>query len=477
MLLEDQLLEPKTENQPQTALPIEMSAGGGDPSRFDCTEAWYPVYYLEDLDPAQPNKFTLLGQDLVIWWDQAGKSWRAMADQCPHRLAPLSEGRIAEDGLLECPYHGWAFNGDGTCDRIPQQSPEAAAHTSKRACVQSLPTAERQGLLFVYPGNPDHAPQVKIPITAPLEESPNGWTLLNTFRDIPYDALTLLENVLDVSHVPFTHHRSVSNRSSAAPIDLELVTSGKQGFTGTWAEGPRKGTLGRQDTTFIAPSLMWHDLTSKQFGRTLTVVYATPMRKGECRLFARFPFQFSSKIPALFIQLTPRWYSHLQQNNILEDDQIFLHYQERYLEAKVAENSAEERADLSKAFYLPTRGDAYVSALRNWVKDFAADPFPGVALPPARSDDALLDRYSSHTRHCADCQSALATLQKLRLGLAIAAALIWSLFPLLAFTVAPSLLLVLALTLIPLLAGGLWLWLGRLETKFSKGRRIAPRNL
>ncbi|MEQ9236500.1 MAG: hypothetical protein RIG66_20715 [Coleofasciculus sp. E2-BRE-01] len=33
---------------------------------------------------------------------------------------------------------------------------------------------------------------------------------------------------------------------------------------------------------------MWHDLTSKQFGRTMTVVYATPIRKGECRLFARY---------------------------------------------------------------------------------------------------------------------------------------------------------------------------------------------
>jgi phenylpropionate dioxygenase-like ring-hydroxylating dioxygenase large terminal subunit len=459
-----------TEERPAIANAAELAAGGADPARFDCTEVWYPVYYLEDLNPATPNKFTLLGQDLVIWWDEKADCWRAMADQCPHRLAPLSEGRIAEDGLLECPYHGWAFNGDGSCDRIPQQSPDAAAHTSKRACVQSLPTAVRQGLLFVYPGNPDNAPQVKIPVVEPLEESPEGWTLLNTFRDLPYDALTLLENVLDVSHVPFTHHRSVSDRSSAAPIDLELVTSGKQGFTGTWADGPRKGTLGRQDTTFIAPSLMWHDLTSKKFGRTLTVVYATPIRKGECRLFARFPFQFSSKIPAFFINLTPRWYSHLQQNNILEDDQIFLHYQERYL-------AASTHQDFAKAFYLATRGDSYVSALRNWVNNFAADPFPGVSLPPALSDEALLDRYTSHTRHCASCRNALATIQKLRTALAIAAVSIWSLFPVLAFTIAPSLPLVVALTGIPLLSGGVWLWLGNLERKFYQGRRVPLRNL
>jgi len=100
---------------------IAIPAGGTDPNRFDCKEAWYPVHYIQDLSKTEPTKFTLLGQDLVIWWDATAETWRAFEDQCPHRLAPLSEGRIAEDGLLECPYHGWAFQGDGTCDRIPQK--------------------------------------------------------------------------------------------------------------------------------------------------------------------------------------------------------------------------------------------------------------------------------------------------------------------------------------------------------------------
>jgi len=61
----------------------------------------------------------------------------------------------------------------------------------------------------------------------------------------------------------------------------------------------------------------------------LTVVYATPICKGECRLFARFPFKFLAKLPGFFIKLRPGWYYHLGQNGVLEDDQIFLHYQER----------------------------------------------------------------------------------------------------------------------------------------------------
>jgi phenylpropionate dioxygenase-like ring-hydroxylating dioxygenase large terminal subunit len=35
------------------------------------------------------------------------------------RLAPLSEGRI-EAGQLTCSYHGWRFNGEGQCTRVPQ---------------------------------------------------------------------------------------------------------------------------------------------------------------------------------------------------------------------------------------------------------------------------------------------------------------------------------------------------------------------
>lgn len=464
-----------TEDRIQTALSPHLDplpAGGSDPSRFDCREAWYPVHYLEDLDRAALTKFTLLGQDLVLWWDKAGQCWRAFEDQCPHRLVPLSEGRIAADGLLECPYHGWAFQGDGQCDRIPQQVAGGCAHASKRACVASFPTAERQGLLFVYPGNPDNAPKVSIPVIEPMETDPDGWICLNTFRDLPYDALTLLENVLDASHVPFTHHRSVGNRANAAPVELEVLETGKQGFRGLWPEGPRKGTLGQQQTTFVAPSLMWHDLTSRQFGRTLTVVYATPIRKGECRVFARFPFKFASKLPALLIQLTPRWYSHIGQNNILEDDQIFLHYQERYLAAKGGSQN------FAKAFYLPTRADAFVSELRKWVNAYEADPFPGDTFTPPLPAAILLDRYHSHVQHCASCRQALTRIRQLKWGLAIVGGSLWATLPLMALLVGSVNLTVAVLSaLLPLLLGGGWLLLYRLERQFYEGRAVPPRNL
>ncbi|WP_055076196.1 Rieske 2Fe-2S domain-containing protein [Pseudanabaena sp. 'Roaring Creek'] len=453
-----------------------LPAGGRDPDRFDWLEVWYPVFYLEDLDKTKPAKFTLLERDLVIWWDRHSNAWQAFDDRCPHRLVPLSEGRIAEDGLLECPYHGWAFKGDGSCDRIPQQPEGGTAHTSKRACVSSLPTAERQGLLFIYAGKPENAPQVKIPIIEPLETETDKWTLFGTFRDLPYDAITLLENVLDASHLPFTHHKSVGNRANAAPMVLEVLETEKYGFKGTWEEGPRRGKLGRQDTTFIAPSLMWHDLTSKQFGRTITAVYATPTRKGECRLFARFPFQFSSAIPRFFIGITPRWYSHIGQNGILEDDQIFLHYQERYLEQALAK--MEDRVNHAKAFYLATSADNYVTELRKWVSRYQADPFAGQQLAAPLVKEVLLNRYHSHTSKCASCRQALRNVRRLKTASMTIAAIAWTVIPLLSFWVAPANITVIGIgSIVVAIAIALWFLGNNLERKFIYGQETPLRNL
>jgi phenylpropionate dioxygenase-like ring-hydroxylating dioxygenase large terminal subunit len=53
-----------------------------------------------------------------------------------------------------------------------------------------------------------------------------------------------VENLADPGHVPFTHHATVSKRSSSSVIDLEVTRRGSDGFDGRWAAGPRQGTMG-----------------------------------------------------------------------------------------------------------------------------------------------------------------------------------------------------------------------------------------
>ena len=82
---------------PTSSSPASSSAD------FNWTEEWYPILPIQDLNMATPNKVTLLGKDFVVWYHQPSESWRAFADACPHRLVPLSEGRLDGD-KIQCAY-------------------------------------------------------------------------------------------------------------------------------------------------------------------------------------------------------------------------------------------------------------------------------------------------------------------------------------------------------------------------------------
>jgi nitrite reductase/ring-hydroxylating ferredoxin subunit len=92
--------------------------------KFDWYAQWYPVMPVCDLDKRVPHAKKVMGLDVVVWWDRNESAWKVFDDTCPHRLAPLSEGRIDQWGRLQCVYHGWCFNGYGDCKFIPQAPPD-----------------------------------------------------------------------------------------------------------------------------------------------------------------------------------------------------------------------------------------------------------------------------------------------------------------------------------------------------------------
>ena len=254
--------------------PVDAVSSAGT---YDWRAHWYPVAFCVDLEEEAPLTFTLLGEPLVFWRDGSGEM-RCVADRCPHRLVPLSEGRVNEVGELECGYHGWTFTGEGTCTSIPQIEPGTGLDTalkSARSCVAAYPTKEAQGMLWVYPTSKDKAPATLPDLPLIPEYDDPECVCQDIFRDLPMDWATLLENVMDVSHVPFTHHNSVGKRENATPVNLELTSESgvtAKGFEGIWQEGPRKGKYGSQYTEYNAPTLMRHTLRTPAF-TTLTVVY------------------------------------------------------------------------------------------------------------------------------------------------------------------------------------------------------------
>ena len=102
---------------------------------------WHPVASREQAGvqlAEQPLGVSLLGQALVLWRDGQGQL-QAWADRCPHRGAQLSLGRVCQ-GQLECPYHGWQFEGSGHCVRVPalpQFTPPASFRASSFAVQEN----------------------------------------------------------------------------------------------------------------------------------------------------------------------------------------------------------------------------------------------------------------------------------------------------------------------------------------------------
>lgn len=177
--------------------------------RFDWYAQWYPIMPICDLDKRVPHGKTVMGIDVVVWWDKNESAWKVFEDLCPHRLAPLSEGRIDQWGRLQCVYHGWCFNGSGDCKFIPQAPPDGPpVHTSKRACVAVYPSIVQNDMLWFWPNSDPQYKDIlvkKKPPYIPELDDPS-FTKLISNRDLPYGYEVLTENLMDPAHVPYAHY-------------------------------------------------------------------------------------------------------------------------------------------------------------------------------------------------------------------------------------------------------------------------------
>ena len=110
---------------------------------------WQPVALSEELDGPRPVKAVrLLGQDLVLFRDEAGRL--GLVDRhCCHRGADLAFGRL-ENGGLRCPFHGWLYDVTGACLEQPAEPEGSDLHTRVRQ--PAYPCRERNGMIFAWPG-------------------------------------------------------------------------------------------------------------------------------------------------------------------------------------------------------------------------------------------------------------------------------------------------------------------------------------
>ena len=386
-------------------------------------EQWWPLGFAAHTSRAAPVAVTLLGAPLVVWWDDSAGAWRCTLDRCSHRLAPLSEGRVTSDGCIECPYHGWAFDGQGQCVRVPQQEEGSAPCRSRRAAVLALPIMEAQGVIWVWGGGLFESaavtpPEDSGPALVDVLERP-GVEHSDYSRDLHMDWSTLCENVMDPAHLPFTHHKTISRRSKAAPISFGAL----ENFSHTGFTAVRQTAGGPGRLTFRAPLLVLAEThRGPDSYSDWNVVYAVPTEPGKCRLLVRVVFEVS-KLPiplkwVLSFAFTkqPTWWTHLGTHQILEDDNPFLHAQGHAYRAGHATKLA---PDWKRRLYMPTASDGMVVAFRRWLDAYSdgegalwSRVAPTTETPLRRaSKEEVLERYLSHVAHCSACSGALRNIR------------------------------------------------------------------
>ncbi|MBD3885158.1 aromatic ring-hydroxylating dioxygenase subunit alpha [Phormidium tenue FACHB-886] len=174
---------------------------------------WYPVMPIAHLSANQPQSFELLGQKLALWLDQSGKP-AAVEDRCCHRSAKLSKGEVI-DGNLRCPYHGWVFNGVGTCVKVPQCPNQPIPKTY---CVQSFHCTERYGYAWVCLDEPI-ASIPEIP-----EAADPDFRLIHEFYE-PWQCsgLRMMENAFDGAHPHFVHANTFGDRDNPVPPPYDQI--------------------------------------------------------------------------------------------------------------------------------------------------------------------------------------------------------------------------------------------------------------
>ncbi len=121
---------------------------------------WYVVTPSKALDKharkGRPMAAELLGQRVVVFRDAEGRA-HVLDGYCPHLGADLSAGKVCE-GKLECPFHGWQFEGDGQLAAVPYLK---EGRTLPTISAGSHPVLEQDGMVMLWHGS--DAPDYGIP--------------------------------------------------------------------------------------------------------------------------------------------------------------------------------------------------------------------------------------------------------------------------------------------------------------------------
>jgi nitrite reductase/ring-hydroxylating ferredoxin subunit len=271
--------------------------GKGTPAGDLLRRFWHPIALPSDLRDGEPLNLRILGEDLVLFRDDAGRLG-LVGRQCPHRCADLSYGRV-EDGGLRCIYHGWLFDIEGRCLEKPGE-PGAGRQSLDSARHLAYPCREAAGGIWAYmgPGEPPLFPNYPALLGPEKYRTVTRWAANCNY-------LQGNEGNIDPVHTSFLHRGDLSDATglrqkslsvfgidTAPRLSVEEQRFGVRVFTERKA-GPGKKIL--RVTNFVMPNACAIGGSETGLGRGgCSMFWHVPI---DDRHHYRFEFVFHSKEP------------------------------------------------------------------------------------------------------------------------------------------------------------------------------------
>jgi len=262
---------------------------------------WYAILDSRELKIGKPLGIRRLGENLVLWRTAEGKIG-CLRDQCLHRGAALSAGKLV-DQHVQCPFHGLEFDADGRCTYIPAYGRNNPV--PKVFQTVAYPTREAHGFIWMWWGQaPAELPEIR------FFDSIGEEFTHDTFTDHwPIHYARVIENQLDAIHLPFVHYNTIGRggrRLVDGPYSRWAVDEGDAQRLDIWVrnrvdDGSRPQKPSQMSQPDRHPSLqfrlpnVWHNWISDDMRITIAFV---PVDEDNTRLYIR-TYQKTVKIPVL----------------------------------------------------------------------------------------------------------------------------------------------------------------------------------
>ncbi len=238
---------------------------------------WFAAVRSTTLGARHLVSFRAVGEELIAYRDDSGTP-HVLRAHCPHFGAHLGGGWINGDRVT-CPYHGWEFDGTGTCRMIPFHE----GHIPGRARVDSFPVVEQDGFVWFWFHSAGHPPAYALPTA--IETTSDEWTEAFPFdKDVVAALQEMAENNVDYAHFNFVH------RANKMPLLSSVFTT----------DGPSARVVERlgDGMEFIRDVCGPGSAVLRVPGLMTVLAATTPIDRGTCRLLWNFHFPESMRAAA-----------------------------------------------------------------------------------------------------------------------------------------------------------------------------------